>query len=176
MCSEAPERSKFSGGERVPWQGLQRKRVARATQRPCKMYRPTCRQKSWRRPSPTMHRYDEQTVVIKFGGHAMGDQALADAFAKDIVYLKQSGSIRSSCTGAGRRLRRCSRSSISRATSCRASWWTDKPTVEVVEMVLAGRINKDIVRHQPPGRQGRRHLGQGREPHDRASRDGARRS
>ena len=40
---------------------------------------------------PHLIRYDEQTVVIKFGGHAMGDQALADAFAQDIVYLKQSG-------------------------------------------------------------------------------------
>ena len=38
---------------------------------------------------PNMLRYDEQTVVIKFGGHAMGDQALSDAFAKDIVYLKR---------------------------------------------------------------------------------------
>ena len=40
---------------------------------------------------PHLIRYDEQTVVIKFGGHAMGDQALADAFAQDVVYLKQSG-------------------------------------------------------------------------------------
>ena len=40
---------------------------------------------------PHMIRYDEQTVVIKFGGNAMGDEALADAFAKDVVYLKQSG-------------------------------------------------------------------------------------
>ena len=37
---------------------------------------------------PNMLQYDEQTVVIKFGGHAMGDAALSDAFAKDIVYLK----------------------------------------------------------------------------------------
>src|SRR5262249_45460767 len=40
---------------------------------------------------PHLIRYDEQTVVIKFGGHAMGDQALADAFAQDVVYLKLSG-------------------------------------------------------------------------------------
>ena len=37
---------------------------------------------------PYLQRYDNQTVVIKFGGHAMGDAALADAFAQDIVYLK----------------------------------------------------------------------------------------
>ena len=40
---------------------------------------------------PNMLRYDEETVVIKFGGHAMGDEALAKAFAQDVVYLKQSG-------------------------------------------------------------------------------------
>ena len=34
---------------------------------------------------PNMLQYDEQTVVVKFGGHAMGDAALSDAFAKDIV-------------------------------------------------------------------------------------------
>ncbi|MCK5496018.1 MAG: acetylglutamate kinase, partial [Hyphomicrobiaceae bacterium] len=40
---------------------------------------------------PHLIRYDDQTVVIKFGGNAMGDTALADAFAQDVVYLKQSG-------------------------------------------------------------------------------------
>ena len=38
---------------------------------------------------PHLIRYDDKTVVIKFGGHAMGDAALADAFAQDVVYLKQ---------------------------------------------------------------------------------------
>src|SRR5262245_19046289 len=40
---------------------------------------------------PHMQRYDQQTVVVKFGGHAMGDASLAAAFAQDIVLLKQSG-------------------------------------------------------------------------------------
>ena len=40
---------------------------------------------------PHMIRYDEETVVIKFGGHAMGNPELADAFARDVIYLKQSG-------------------------------------------------------------------------------------
>ena len=40
---------------------------------------------------PHLIRYDEQTVVVKFGGHAMGDEQLSNAFAQDIVYLKQSG-------------------------------------------------------------------------------------
>src|SRR5256885_364375 len=40
---------------------------------------------------PHMQRYDRQTVVVKYGGHAMGDPALAAAFAQDIVLLKQAG-------------------------------------------------------------------------------------
>ena len=40
---------------------------------------------------PHLIHYDEQTVVIKYGGNAMGDEALSNAFAQDIVYLKQSG-------------------------------------------------------------------------------------
>src|SRR5262245_25389687 len=40
---------------------------------------------------PYMQRYSRQTVIVKFGGHAMGDTALAAAFAQDIVLLKQSG-------------------------------------------------------------------------------------
>ena len=40
---------------------------------------------------PHLIRYDEQTVVVKFGGSAMGDAELSKAFAQDIVYLKQSG-------------------------------------------------------------------------------------
>ena len=40
---------------------------------------------------PHLQRYDQQTVVIKYGGHAMGDPELAKFFARDIVLLKQAG-------------------------------------------------------------------------------------
>ena len=40
---------------------------------------------------PFMQRYDKQTVVVKYGGHAMGDPALAADFAHDIVLIKQAG-------------------------------------------------------------------------------------
>ena len=40
---------------------------------------------------PYMQRYDDKTIVVKYGGHAMGDPDLARAFARDIVLLKQSG-------------------------------------------------------------------------------------
>ncbi len=40
---------------------------------------------------PYMQRYDDRTIVVKYGGHAMGDETLARAFARDVVLLKQSG-------------------------------------------------------------------------------------
>jgi acetylglutamate kinase len=94
---------------------------------------------------PNMLRYDEQTVVIKFGGHAMGDQALSDAFAKDIVYLKQSGVNPIVVHGGGPQIATMLNKLEIKSEFVNGLRVTDKPTVEVVEMVLAGRINKDIV-------------------------------
>jgi acetylglutamate kinase len=94
---------------------------------------------------PNMLRYDEQTVVIKFGGHAMGDQALSDAFAKDIVYLKQSGVNPIVVHGGGPQIASMLSKLEIKSEFVNGLRVTDKPTVEVVEMVLAGRINKDIV-------------------------------
>jgi len=94
---------------------------------------------------PNMLRYDEQTVVIKFGGHAMGDQALADAFAKDIVYLKQSGVNPIVVHGGGPQIATMLAKLEITSEFVHGLRVTDAPTIEVVEMVLAGRINKDIV-------------------------------
>jgi acetylglutamate kinase len=94
---------------------------------------------------PNMLRYDEQTVVIKFGGHAMGDAALSDAFAKDIVYLKQSGVNPIVVHGGGPQIATMLKKLEITSEFVNGLRVTDKPTVEVVEMVLAGRINKDIV-------------------------------
>lgn len=94
---------------------------------------------------PNMLRYDEQTVVVKFGGHAMGDQALSDAFAKDIVYLKQSGVNPIVVHGGGPQIASMLKKLDITSEFVHGLRVTDKPTVEVVEMVLAGRINKDIV-------------------------------
>lgn len=94
---------------------------------------------------PNMLRYDEKTVVIKFGGHAMGDQALSDAFAKDIVYLKLSGVNPIVVHGGGPQIASMLNKLEIKSEFVNGLRVTDKPTVEVVEMVLAGRINKDIV-------------------------------
>jgi acetylglutamate kinase len=94
---------------------------------------------------PNMLQYDEQTVVVKFGGHAMGDAALADAFAQDIVYLKQSGVNPIVVHGGGPQIAAMLKKLEITSEFVNGLRVTDKPTVEVVEMVLAGAINKEIV-------------------------------
>jgi len=94
---------------------------------------------------PYMQRYDGQTVVIKFGGHAMGDEALAGAFAQDIVYLKLSGVNPIVVHGGGPQIAAMLKRLAIDSEFVNGLRVTDKPTVEVVEMVLAGAINKEIV-------------------------------
>src|SRR5437762_2757291 len=94
---------------------------------------------------PYMLRYDGKVVVVKYGGHAMGDAELARAFARDITLLETSGVrpvvVHGGGPQIGEMLARLGIKSEFRA-GLRV---TDKPTVEVVEMVLAGSINKEIV-------------------------------
>ena len=90
-------------------------------------------------------RYDEETVVIKFGGNAMGDEALADAFAQDIVYLKLSGINPVVVHGGGPQIGEMLKKLQIKSEFVQGLRVTDKPTVEIVEMVLAGSINKEIV-------------------------------
>jgi acetylglutamate kinase len=94
---------------------------------------------------PHLIRYDEQTVVIKFGGHAMGDEKLAEAFAQDIVYLKLSGINPIVVHGGGPQIAAMLKKLEIKSDFVHGLRVTDKPTVEVVEMVLAGAINKEIV-------------------------------
>jgi len=94
---------------------------------------------------PNMLRYDEQTVVIKFGGHAMGDEALSRAFAQDVVYLKQSGVNPIVVHGGGPQIADMLKKLEIKSDFVHGLRVTDKPTVEIVEMVLAGKINKEIV-------------------------------
>jgi acetylglutamate kinase len=94
---------------------------------------------------PHLIKYDEETVVIKFGGNAMGDEALAEAFAKDIVYLKLSGINPVVVHGGGPQIAAMLKKLDIKSEFVQGLRVTDKPTVEVVEMVLAGAINKEIV-------------------------------
>lgn len=94
---------------------------------------------------PHLIRYDEETVIIKFGGHAMGDEALANAFAQDVVYLKQSGVNPIVVHGGGPQIAAMLKKLEITSEFVNGLRVTDKPTVEIVEMVLAGAINKEIV-------------------------------
>jgi acetylglutamate kinase len=94
---------------------------------------------------PYMQRYSRQTVVVKYGGHAMGDPALSAAFAQDVVLLKQSGVNPIVVHGGGPQIAGMLRRLQLKSEFVNGLRVTDKPTVEVVEMVLAGLINKDIV-------------------------------
>jgi acetylglutamate kinase len=94
---------------------------------------------------PFMQRYDNATVVVKFGGHAMGDPELAATFARDIVLIKQAGVNPIVVHGGGPQI-----GSLLERLNIRSEFKgglrvTDRETVEVVEMVLAGSVNKEIV-------------------------------
>jgi acetylglutamate kinase len=94
---------------------------------------------------PHMQRYGGETVVVKYGGHAMGDAALAAAFAQDVVLLKQAGVNPIVVHGGGPQIAGMLKRLKIETAFVNGLRVTDKPTVEVVEMVLAGLINKDIV-------------------------------
>jgi acetylglutamate kinase len=94
---------------------------------------------------PHMQRYDEEVVVIKYGGHAMGDPAAAEDFAEDIVLLEQSGIKPIVVHGGGPQIGRMLAKLGIESEFQDGLRVTDAATVEIVEMVLAGLINKQIV-------------------------------
>ena len=94
---------------------------------------------------PHMQRYDEETIVIKYGGHAMGEESLARQFARDIVLLEQTAINPVVVHGGGPQIANMLRKLEIKSDFVHGLRVTDKPTVEVVEMVLSGLINKDIV-------------------------------
>ncbi len=94
---------------------------------------------------PHLIDYDEKTVVIKFGGNAMVDEELFRAFAQDIVYLKQSGINPIVVHGGGPQIGSMLQKLAIKSDFVHGLRVTDKATVEVVEMVLSGKINKEIV-------------------------------
>jgi acetylglutamate kinase len=94
---------------------------------------------------PHMQRYDEEIVVVKYGGHAMGEEQAARDFARDIVLLEQTAINPVVVHGGGPQIGGMLKRLQLESQFVHGLRVTDKPTVEVVEMVLAGLINKDIV-------------------------------
>ncbi|MBO6562142.1 MAG: acetylglutamate kinase [Nisaea sp.] len=94
---------------------------------------------------PYMRRYSGKTVVIKFGGHAMGDEELFKSFAADMVLLKQVGMDPIVVHGGGPQIGKMLDRLKIKSEFIDGLRVTDTATVEIVEMVLAGSINKGIV-------------------------------
>jgi len=94
---------------------------------------------------PYMQRYDEATVVVKYGGHAMGAEHLAREFARDIVLLEQIAINPVVVHGGGPQIEAMLKRVGVKSQFAGGLRVTDEPTLEVVEMVLAGSINKQMV-------------------------------
>ena len=94
---------------------------------------------------PFLQRYDDQVVVVKYGGHAMIDPELARKFARDMVMLKLCGIHPVVVHGGGPQINRLLDKLQVKSEFREGLRVTDKETMEVVEMVLAGSINKAIV-------------------------------
>jgi acetylglutamate kinase len=94
---------------------------------------------------PYMRRYAGKTVVVKYGGHAMGDEALGEFFAQDVVLLKQVGINPIVVHGGGPQIGQMLDRLKIKSSFVDGLRVTDRETVEIVEMVLSGSINKQIV-------------------------------
>ena len=94
---------------------------------------------------PMLQRYDGATVVVKFGGNAMGDDEAMASFARDIVLMRLVGVNPVVVHGGGPMINEMLAKQGITSEFVRGKRVTDKPTVEVVEAVLSGLVNKRIV-------------------------------
>jgi acetylglutamate kinase len=94
---------------------------------------------------PYIQKLDQKTVVIKFGGNAMVDEALKSSFAQDIVLLKQVGVNPVIVHGGGPQIGRLLEQIGKESHFIRGMRVTDHETMDIVEMVLGGLVNKQIV-------------------------------
>lgn len=101
---------------------------------------------------PYLQRYDDATVVIKLGGHAMGSDAAMEDFARDVALMQQVGVNPVVVHGGGPMINAMLEKLDITSEFVNGKRVTDHATVEVVEMVLSGLVNKRIV--QAINRQG----------------------
>ncbi len=94
---------------------------------------------------PFLQRYDDEIIVVKYGGHAMVDPKLAQQFARDIVMLKVCGLNPIVVHGGGPQINKMLDKLQVKAEFRDGLRVTDHETMAIVEMVLAGSINKSIV-------------------------------
>jgi acetylglutamate kinase len=93
---------------------------------------------------PFLRRYAGATVVVKYGGHAMGEEHLAEEFGRDIALLKQVGINPVVVHGGGPQINAMLKRLAIQSTFIDGLRVTDAAMVEVVEMVLAGTVNKYV--------------------------------
>ena len=93
---------------------------------------------------PYLRRYAGATIVVKYGGHAMGEEDLAEMFGRDIALLKQVGVNPVVVHGGGPQINAMMKRLAIQSTFIDGLRVTDEPMVEVVEMVLAGTVNKRV--------------------------------
>ena len=94
---------------------------------------------------PHMQRYDEEIVVVKYGGHAMGEEEMAKSFARDIVLMEQTAINPVVVHGGGPQIGDMLKRLGIKSEFAGGLRITDAATIEIVEMVLAGSINSQIV-------------------------------
>jgi acetylglutamate kinase len=94
---------------------------------------------------PHMQQYDDEIVVVKYGGHAMGEENAARSFARDIVLLEQTAINPVVVHGGGPQIGDMLKRLGIKSEFAAGLRVTDAATIEIVEMVLAGSINKQIV-------------------------------
>ena len=94
---------------------------------------------------PHMQQYDDETIVIKYGGHAMGAEDTAKAFARDIVLLEQTAINPVVVHGGGPQIATMLKRLGIHSEFAAGLRVTDAATIEIVGMVLAGSINKQLV-------------------------------
>lgn len=94
---------------------------------------------------PYMQKYNGKNITVKFGGAAMGEKELSSSFAKNIVLLKQVGINPVVVHGGGPRIKKMLDRLNVKSSFINGLRITDKETMSIVEMVLSGSINKELV-------------------------------
>jgi acetylglutamate kinase len=94
---------------------------------------------------PYIRRFSGMTIVVKYGGHAMVDEQLKEDFARDMTLLKLIGLHPVVVHGGGPQINSVLEQMGIRPKFVRGMRLTDAPTMDVVEMVLGGKVNKSIV-------------------------------
>jgi acetylglutamate kinase len=94
---------------------------------------------------PWLNRFHDKTVVIKYGGHAMTDEKLQKDFAEDLVFLRRAGIRPVVVHGGGPQITRELNKQGIQSEFAAGLRVTTEETIDIIRMVLAGKVNKDIV-------------------------------